>query len=93
MAAIYITARHMDGGREHQHIALVRWEGVTDGTKTGESSLQQIVDWISGASGVEAFVRDGANKVRVVVVNGTPPYLRTRAEGQWTDSLLALPTF
>ena len=93
MAAIYITARHMHGGGGHQHIALVRWEGVTDGTKTGESSLQQIVDWMSGESGVEAFVRDGANKVRVVVVSGTPPYLRTRAEGGWTDNLLALPTF
>ena len=93
MPVIFITARHMDGGSEHQHIARVRWVGATDNTKTGESSRQEIVDWMASGSGVEAFVLDGARKVRVVVVNGNPPYLRTRADGQWTDSLLALPAF
>lgn len=47
------------------------------------------------AAGHAAFVSDGRNVVQVGVVhpqNGQP-YLRTYADGTWTDNLLALPTF
>lgn len=43
--------------------------------------------------------RGGVAKVRsttdvaVAVVESAPKYLRTRANGKWTDNLLALPRF
>lgn len=36
---------------------------------------------------------EGGNTVRVGVVNATPKYIRTYADGTWTDNLLALPRF
>ena len=34
-----------------------------------------------------------AGTVKVGVVDATPPYLRTHADGVWTDNLLALPRY
>ena len=90
--AVYITHRHMVGGTQHEHVASVMWVDTADSSKTGTSDLATVVDWIKNKNG-EAFVRSGANTVRVGVVDGTPPFLRTYADGVWTDNLLALPTF
>lgn len=90
--AIYVTHRHMVGGTAHEHIASVKWENTVDSSQTGTSDRATTVDWIKNKSG-EAFVRSGANTVRVGVVESTPPFLRTYADGVWTDNLLALPTF
>jgi hypothetical protein len=38
-------------------------------------------------------VTDGKNTVAVLVVDSSPPYLRTYADGKWTDNLLALPKY
>jgi hypothetical protein len=35
----------------------------------------------------------GIRDVQVLVVNANPPYLRTHADGQWSNNLLALPRF
>ena len=90
--AVYITAIHLEGGSRHQHIARVRWEQIDDSSKTGEDSRQQMVDWIRNQNG-EAYVRDGDGGVSVLAVDASPPYMRTYADGQWTNNLLALPTF
>lgn len=90
--AVYITARHMVGGTQHEHIARVKWHNAEDNSKTGENSRKQMVDWIKGKKG-EAFVHSGGGRVSVLVVEASPPYLRTHANGKWTDNLLALPTF
>ncbi len=89
--SVYITARHMVGGTDHEHIASVKWENV-DNSNTGESTRATMVDWIKNKGG-KAYVKDGGGKVGVGVVEATPPYLRTHADGKWTNNLLALPTF
>jgi hypothetical protein len=51
-----------------------------------------MVEWIRAKNG-DARVRDSKGDVRVGVVDGTPPYIRTYADGRWTDNLLALPRY
>ncbi|HTR74174.1 MAG TPA: DUF3892 domain-containing protein [Solirubrobacterales bacterium] len=89
---VYITAVHMSpGGSAHQHIADVRWRNPSSGA-TGENTRAKMVSWIN--DGGEARVTDGrGDDVRVYVVDATPPYIRTYADGVWTDNLLALPRY
>ena len=88
---VFITAVHMESGTRHEHIASVKWRNPGDG-KTGESTRETMVDWIRKEKGV-AKVTDGLNQVVVGVVEVHPPYLRTHADGTWTDNLLALPRY
>lgn len=88
---IYITQVRMSGGTSHQHIAAVRWTSATDGN-TGESTTAVMVSWIRDDKG-DARVKDAQGEVRVGVVDGTPSYLRTFADGRWTDNLLSLPRY
>jgi hypothetical protein len=81
----------MVGGQLHEHIAEVRWKDPGDNT-TGQSTRETMVDWIKNKGG-QAYVTDGNVQVAVGVVAATPPYIRTHADGLWTDNLLALPTF
>lgn len=89
---IFITARHMNPSTstQHQHIAAVRWRDAVDGS-TGSMTREQAVAWIR--KGGDARVQDGTRSVVVGVVEGTPPYLRTHANGVYTDNLLSLPTY
>ena len=52
-----------------------------------------MVQWID--NGVQAFVESYTTKVAVLVVRPQhgEPYLRTYANGTWTDNLLSLPRF
>ncbi len=89
---IYITAVHMStAGSGHEHIVDVRWQNPSDNT-TGQSTRQQIVDWIRDQRG-DARVSDGRNEAKVGVVDATPPFIRTYADGKWTDNLPALPRY
>jgi len=88
---IYIEAVHMEGGTRHEHIAEVQWRDPSDG-KRGNSTREAMVDWISNKHG-DARVTDGRNTVQVGVVQGYHPYIRTHADGTWTDNLLALPRY
>jgi hypothetical protein len=91
--AVEITAVHMSGGTQHEHIETFRWAS-RENSDTGDSSKPTMVDWIDNQNGV-AYVGSGANEVAVGVVHPTngSAYLRTHADGQWTNNLLALPTF
>jgi hypothetical protein len=76
----------------HEYITDVYW--VEDGTaKAGPSSKAKMVEWID--NGLTAYVRNGLSPaiVRVVRPAGRLPYLRTIADGQWSDNLLSLPRF
>lgn len=90
---VYVTHIHLSGyGAGHEHITDVMWRNASTGA-TGQSSRARMVDWIKNQGG-DARVRDGAgHDVRVGVVEAQPPYLRTYADGVWTDNLLALPRF
>jgi Protein of unknown function (DUF3892) len=88
---VEITAVHMIGGERHEHIAEVRWRDPGDG-QTGASSRAQMVSYLRDDNG-RAYVGSGSNQVWVGDVDGTPPYIRTYADGVWTNNLLALPRY
>jgi hypothetical protein len=90
--AIRITAIRLTGGQGHEHISHLWWTNPADG-KTGDNTRSQLVDWIEEENG-KAYIDDQhGNRADVLVV--TPAvgqkYLRTYADGKWTDNLLALP--
>jgi hypothetical protein len=88
---VYLTEIRMSGGTGHEHVASVRWRQSTDG-KCGSSTVVVMVDWL-GRDGNRAYVRYGSRDVRVGVVKGSPPYLRTYADKTWNDNLLTLPRY
>lgn len=88
---VYITAVHMADGNGHEHIASVQWRNPADGN-TGSSTKAVMVDWIDNKNGV-AKVQSTQGDTMVGTVDATPKYLRTYANGKWTDNLLALPRF
>ncbi|MGV0039034.1 DUF3892 domain-containing protein [Mycobacterium colombiense] len=90
--SIRIVAVHLSGGFTHQHITWLWWADPTDGS-SGNNSRAAIVDWIEGQNG-RAYVADPYGDVAdvgVVAPSSGPKYLRTHADGVWTDNLLALP--
>jgi hypothetical protein len=91
---IQITAIKQEGGRGHEHISAVQWRNTSNGS-IGQSTRQAIVDWLSESRANQAVVADGAKWVYVAVVQpaNQSAYIRTHADGKWSDNLLALPSF
>jgi Protein of unknown function (DUF3892) len=89
---IEITAVRLEGGSAHEHIAEVLWEGASS---SGRASIQALVDWLRAGTENQAGVvnETGRAPVRVVTAINAPAYVRTHADGTWTDDLLALPRF
>lgn len=90
--AIQITAVRLSGGTKHEHIIRLWWTNPATG-KTGDNTRAEIVSWIEDKKG-QAYTSDtGGHRAEVAVV--TPPrgekYLRTHADGVWTNNLLSLP--
>ena len=90
---VYVTAVHMtSGGTGHEHIAKVRWRNPNSG-ETATSTRAAMVTWIRDKGG-DARVRDEhGHEARIGVVEAQPPYIRTYADGEWNDNLLALPRY
>lgn len=90
---VYIEAiRLSTGGHGSQHITDVRWRNPST-QKADQSTRATMVEWIQNQSG-DARVRDSeGHEAQVGVVQMSPPYLRTYADGDWNDNLLALPRF
>jgi hypothetical protein len=84
----YITQVHLEGGARHEHITDLWW---SEGGVAGTATRAEMVEWV--LNGGEARVRAAPEDARVEVVRATPPYLRTVANGAYTDNLLALPRF
>jgi hypothetical protein len=94
---IYITEVRMNGdGKEHHHIEAVRWEHRGSPDETGESTVEEMLDWIDSKDGF-VHVRDGEGHdvpVRAVRPENGRPYLRTSADRKtWKDDLLDLPRY
>lgn len=90
--AIRITAIRQSGGTGHEHITHLWWINPASG-QTSDNTRAQIVSWIENENG-KAYVEDShGNRADVGVVTPTygQKYLRTHADGRWTDNLLALP--
>ena len=90
--AIEITDVRLSGGSQHEHITHVRWRGIETG-KSDSSTVATVVDWINDDG--TAWVGTGADRIRVRVVRPVSGlrYLRTYADGLWTNNLLSLPRF
>ncbi|WP_405709126.1 DUF3892 domain-containing protein [Streptomyces xanthophaeus] len=90
---IQITAvRLTAGGTTHEHIIHLWWTEQATG-KISDNTRAQIVDWIENQSG-KAYTSDAAGhrtEVAVVTPARGEKYLRTHADGVWTNNLLALP--
>jgi|PersoiStandDraft_1058852.scaffolds.fasta_scaffold79957_2 Protein of unknown function (DUF3892) len=92
--SIRITQIHLsESVREHEHITDVKWANRETGVE-GQSARAAIVEWIDVKRG-EAFVGTGGTQVRVGTIHPTSsePYLRTYADGSWTNNLLSLDEF
>ncbi|HKO20074.1 MAG TPA: DUF3892 domain-containing protein [Acidobacteriaceae bacterium] len=87
----YVTAVRMSAGSSHQHIAAVRWLNPNSGI-AGTNDTASVIEWL-GKPGAVATVAGEEGPATVGVVKASPPYLRTYADGEWTDNLLALPRF
>lgn len=90
--AIRITAIRLAGGTSHEHIVRLWWTNPANG-KIGDNSRAEIVAWIENENG-KAYVEDGYGHradVRVVTPRVGAKYLRTTADGVWTNNVLALP--
>ncbi|MWB99037.1 DUF3892 domain-containing protein [Agromyces seonyuensis] len=76
--------------KNHQSIVSYKW---TSPGEAGTTDKPTLVQWVENNG--EAYVGTGANRVRVGVVReqGTQPYLRTYADGKWSNNLLSLPEF
>lgn len=89
---IRITHIRQAGGTGDEHITHLWWTDPAAG-QAGDNTRAQIVSWIEDKHG-EAYVEDGLGNradVGVVAPEHGPKYLRTYADGRWTDNLLALP--
>jgi hypothetical protein len=66
-------------------------EGITHCGGAGWTwTRQEVVDSINAGTNT-FYTEEGGKRANVAVVNGpNGPYLRTHADGQWTDNLLAL---
>ncbi|GAA1325072.1 DUF3892 domain-containing protein [Leucobacter albus] len=77
--------------RTEDQIVQYKWKSDTG---TGDHDKATLVDWIDNKNGI-AYVGSGSSRVTVGVVHPQSgrPYLRTYADGKWTNNLLNLPTF
>lgn len=90
--AIEIIGVRLSGGSQHEHVTHVRWRGVETG-KSDSSAVATIVDWIE--DGGTAWVGRDLDRAKVGVVRPVSGirYLRTYADGAWTNNLLSLQRF
>lgn len=90
--SIRITAIRLSGGISHEHIAHLWWTNQATGA-SGDNARGDIVAWIEHQNG-KAYVEDERGyrvDVFVVTPNIGAKYLRTFADGRWSNNLLALP--
>ena len=91
---IEITAIKLAGGKKEDHISSLRWRNTQTGA-TGQSTRQAIVEWLEESKANQAVVASNGAWVYVGVCrpDNAPKYLRTHADGKWTNNLLSLPHF
>jgi hypothetical protein len=86
---VQVTHIRQAGGNKHEHITTVQWYSPSSGD-VNTSTTATMVAWLRNKTN-RAYVCDGKRIVEIGVVEATPPYIRTHADGSWTDNLLALP--
>lgn len=92
--AIEITHVRFGSTRKTEdEIVAYRWKDLGSG-QIGESDKPSLVAWVDNESN-KAYVGSGTNLVYVTSVHpaNSQPYLRTYADGKWTNNLVSLPPF
>ncbi len=75
--------------RSSQHDGITHIGGLAGGG--WKWTVKQAIDSINAATNTFHTMVNG-KRAEIAVVNGpSGPYLRTHADGQWNDNLLALP--
>lgn len=93
---IEVIERHMVGGENHEHIAEVKY--VNEDGETKRASRAAMVEWLDKSDSNKAIVRSRQDRSQYAYVGTvhpqhSPAYIRTYADGKWTDNLLALPEY
>ncbi|TIT01689.1 MAG: DUF3892 domain-containing protein [Mesorhizobium sp.] len=67
-------------------------EGITHlGNSTGKWTRAQVIQWIEGKT-ITFYTSVGGKRANIgVVIGQNGKYVRTYADGHWSDNLLALP--
>ncbi|MGN7964915.1 DUF3892 domain-containing protein [Microbacterium sp. 22179] len=78
--------------KTEDEIVRYKWRGI-ESNDTGESAKPTLVAWVDDNG--KAYVGSGSSRVSVGVVKPQQgqPFLRTYADGKWTNNLVNLPTF
>jgi hypothetical protein len=87
----YVVAIHQPDGRGHEDIEFLQWQNPRT-LESGQSTPAAIAGWINSGGDLRVR-RAGMGDARVGVVDGDPQYVRSYAEGIWTDDLLGLPRY
>lgn len=91
---IQIIKRHMVGGERHEHIAKVKY---MSGAVEKEATRQAMVDWLDDKTTKNIAIvigKDGKTSyVGTVHPKVGHAYIRSHADGDWNDNLLALPEY
>jgi len=93
---IYITEVKMSHGDDGKHIEAVRWEHRGSPDETGESTVEEMVDWIENKDGFVHVRNRAGDDVRVHVVHPAvgDPFIRTNHdELERPDDLGNLPRY
>jgi hypothetical protein len=89
---VYVTAIRLENGEAHEHISAIKWLSCSDG-KSGFMPMFRAVEWLEEHPGrLQVADIDGGVPVHVYPLNDTK-FLRTVADGEWQNNLLALPRF
>ena len=89
MARFIFEVQMVGDGTRLEHIVAVRWADPDTG-EGGWKTRPEMVEWIR--AGEVVWVKKGLmDNVRVEVVDASPPYIRTKADDELSDNLLALP--
>ncbi len=91
---IVFVGREMTGGSGHEHVTALYWID-TPSTVENRSVIEEITRWLDISTN-HAFVEDRARPGHYVEAYVVKPangrwYVRTYADGRWTDNILALP--
>lgn len=91
---IEITAIRLGSSQSHEHISLLQWRNTQTGA-SGQSTRQAVVEWLEESKANQAVVASAGSWVYVGVFapKSGDKYVRTYANGNWTDNLLSLPRF
>jgi hypothetical protein len=93
--SVRITCINKDGGNHYNpHVGVTHYGWVNESTGASDrSTRQQMIKFLEEDKGT-AYVKDGQGNTAHIGVWPSAAgnkYLRTYADGKWTDNLLALP--